>query len=374
MNPRFSIKERSSMNQVKPVGSVDLDYLRSLFDHGDDLMFVIDGNKRIILWNASLELLSGCSWDEVKMKRLDTLDLFENTDEIVSVVEQVCNLGVVEKMSIVLRTRHGDSDIVEGSFHPVVSKVDGSKASVLCIARNRLLGRDDFKDLWTGKGVLLMDVGEKEALSFLRSVATGRKCLVITRSNPGFVERMMYPCSVRTVLLRKDTGGSGCVYCPDEIVERIEWFCREHENSMVLLSRMDYVLTMHSFDRVLKMVYGVNDVVHRWSSLFLLHVSDSSFLSEQQIRLLHSEFAVLMGKSFWDSISNRQAYDIFRCILDEKKIDKDISFKQLRKKLMLSYPTIRKYVRYLEENGFVRIVKKGRRNIVLINESRAKIY
>ena len=45
-----------------------------------------------------------------------------------------------------------------------------------------------------------------------------------------------------------------------------------------------------------------------------------------------------------------------------------VSFKDIRRRFDLSYPTVRKRVGLLEDQGFVSIVKKGNRKIVCVTE------
>lgn len=373
MNPRFSIKDRSSMNQVKPVGSLDLDYLRSLFDHVDDFMFSVNLELKITSWNSSIEQVSGYAVDEVINREIRSLGIFDHVDELENMVKRVNLYGSVGCHHLVLLSKKGVRKNV--LVHSPITRCEDEKQddSVFLIGRDVTSQYDRLRKLKRGYGHLLIDeeVGALSLLTLLSEM--GYRCLVVSCCNSACMNRVVFPFTVQVVSFHCNDEISGGVSDLDELISVIKEGSNFSGNTVVLLLNFEYLLSLYSFDQLLHMVYEVNDVVDRASSLCIVHVSDQLVFSEKQLRSLRYELVRLSSKSAKDRLPDLQLFDLLKVLHKRKNCSTGLSFTLLKRELKVSFPTIRKHTRYLEESGCIIIMRKGQKKIVRLTKQGEKI-
>jgi DNA-binding MarR family transcriptional regulator len=219
-----------------------------------------------------------------------------------------------------------------------------------------------------------MNEGDEEALALLKSVAEeDYHCLIVTRNNPTFINKVLDPFSVEIICMNSKNVDKKNASGLSDVVSSINTFSHRHEHAAVLLSRIDFLMMTYSFDQLLKSIYEINEITSQSSSLFLLHVSDPSLFTDRQLRLLQSELTVIPAKTLKDYLPDLELYTLFKYIKNEEKKYDTISFNHLRKKLDRSYPTIRKNAYSLKNKGFIEIMKKGREKIVFLTDKGKQI-
>lgn len=339
----------------------------------NEFVFSIDSKKRISGWNSALEKLSGYSFEELKNKEIDRLDIFENVDEIIDTVTQTYKKE--EKITpkyIVLNSKNAEKKTIDISYQTTIYDDLQQLTSVIFVCQNAT-DRKSPKYLKKGIGYLLMEK-EDEAVSLLNSLANMKyNCLFITRNNLVSSQDILHSNSIEIVLLQQNNSATQRNTIIDKLPSIIEEFYLEHENAVVLLCRVDYLLTFNSFDTLLKMIYDINDMTQKTSSLFILNIAAQSVFTEKQICLLQSELKMLQSTTRNELGLDVQLYSLLKYLQGNEKRNRYSSLKDLGKEFKVSRPTLRKKIRFLEKEGFITIVKNGRKKIVFLSKKGQRI-
>ena len=375
MDLRYSIEIAWYKHELNKKIGMNGENFSKLINNVDELVFSINSEYKITNWNSSIEQMSGYASDDVNGMEVDRLGIFDQVDEIKRVVDDVCHgdAKVEDTQPISLISKKGDKKII--AVRPPRVVYDGHHCvSVVFIGRDITYQYERIECLKKGNGYILVNENDEGALLLLKSLAEmSYHCLVITRNNPSFIKKVLGPYPVQILFMKIDSGEKKDVLGIDELLSIIKKFCCKYKNAAVFLSRIEFILMTYSFDYLLKNVYEINEITNQSSSLFLLNVSNKSFFTDKQLCLLQSELVSLPSKTLKDVIPDLQIYDMFKFIQIESEGNNDISFNYLRKKLQSSYPTIRRSAKHLEDEGFIEIVKKGRRKIVSLSEKGKEI-
>lgn len=326
--------------------------------------FSINSEKKITSWNSTIEQVSGYTFDEIKNKEIDSLTIFDKASELEKIVDRVTSADSVDLHHIVLISKSGERKIIHVSSLVPLYEDEQHDTSVIILGHDITKQFRKLKQLKKGYGYLLID-DEAEALSLLILLSEiGYHCLVVFCCNPVFMNHVILSSTVQVVSLDIQEGKTNGVSDPNELVLIVKEFGNTTGDTAVLLLGVEYFLSGYSFNQLLRLVYKLNDIVGQFISLFILHVSDQLIFSEKQLCFLQSELMLLPGKSVRNLIPDLQLYELLKVLHKTSDTTNEISFTMLKKKLKVSFPTIRKHTHYLEEKGFIDIVRKGRKKIV----------
>jgi len=144
-----------------------------------------------------------------------------------------------------------------------------------------------------------------------------------------------------------------------EIGSAVKDFIEANKKSAILLDRVDYLVNVHGFDEVLKLVYLVNDLAKGKKNVFLVNVNPMA-INPQQLALLKEELKELKSKhELRDDLS-----EIISFVAKREKV----AFKDVTKSCSITKATTRKRLNELEALGMVEIKKNGRTKVVRLSE------
>ena len=250
---------------------------------------------------------------------------------------------------------------------------------MLCVF-STVVGRDitheheNLDRLCMGNSYLIYGKTNRSALGLLKRLARpDSKCLFITRSNPQNIKSIISQENIQVALLRSDRSGEHEIISDlDGLSTKIKQFSCENANSAILLDRIDYLLFDSSFDQFARSLYQIDDIISDNNSLLLLHL-DPSILDKRQLSVLENELQIMPIQDMDKFILERSLYDLLKFIYAEEAEKIVISFKRIKDGLNLTYPTIRKRLNLLKEQGLITICKQGKIKKVRVTEKGKKI-
>ncbi len=374
MDLRYSIEIAWYKHELNKKIGMNGENFSKLINNVDELVFSINSEYKITNWNSSIEQMSGYAFNDVDGKEIDRLGIFDQVDEIKRVVDDVCHgdAKAEETQLVCLFSNNGDKKMI-AVRPPRVVYDDHHCVSVVFIGRDITYQYERVKDLKEGNGYLLID-GEMEALSLLKSVATlGYKSVIFTCSDTTLIRNVLSPYPIQIVSIQFGERGKIGISDIDDLLASIKKRCGVDSDVVVFLSGFEVFLSVYSFDRILQVLDSVIEIICSTYSFFLLHISDSMIFSEKQLRLFQSKLRLLPSNSLRNVFPDLRLFDLLLFLHKERKRNNAVSFTDLRKELKVSFPTVRKHVRHLEENGFVNIVRNGKRKIVFLSENGVRI-
>lgn len=212
---------------------------------------------------------------------------------------------------------------------------------------------------------IVKDTLPNRAYDFLsEKITDGYKGLCVTRTNPADIKKK-YNIDMPIIWLsnqkNKDFLTSTNIIT---LKNRIKDFIKKNKKAIILLDRVDYLINMHGFTDILKLIYSINDEILINKSILMLNVNPDT-LNPQELSLLEQEFQELpKSKPEFESELPDDLHEILVLVNNNEKI----SFKKVSKEFSITKTTTRKRINNLAVKGLITIKKNGRNKIVRITE------
>jgi DNA-binding MarR family transcriptional regulator len=136
-------------------------------------------------------------------------------------------------------------------------------------------------------------------------------------------------------------------------------------NRVILIDRLDYLISKNSFASVLSLVQKLNDLVFMKKSIVLLSV-DPRTLTEREFSLLQKETHPLQLLSKLDL--SEDLGELLLYVAQRNEVGAKPSHKEIEKRFDITRTTVRKRLVLLHEKGLIVEKRKGRMKVVEITE------
>ncbi|MBD3387781.1 MAG: DUF835 domain-containing protein [Candidatus Altiarchaeales archaeon] len=191
--------------------------------------------------------------------------------------------------------------------------------------------------------------------------------LLITRAQPSRI-RQDYRLNTTPILWMTNSKTDEKTVKPrdiDRIVYIIKDFIKFDTDSIILIQRLDYLITENDFNTVLRMIHDLNDII--MSSKCILMVSlDSGTLSREEVALLLQELEDLTNVE--KVTLGEPLYSVLLFVYSENTRRRTPSFKSVTRKFEITKTTARKRIYDLEDKGLLRILNQGRYKFLEVTE------
>jgi archaellum biogenesis ATPase FlaH len=157
---------------------------------------------------------------------------------------------------------------------------------------------------------------------------------------------------------------------PDlEIIQ--ERFQKLPKNQVVLMDRMDYLISKNDFGNMLSFVQKIRELSYL-KDLIVIFSVDPVTVSEKESALLKKECRSL--EPIHKTMLSSDLYDVMKYIYKRKLENVSPSYDNLIKELQISRPTARKRVISLINLGYLIEKKKGREKIFEFTEKGKSLF
>jgi predicted transcriptional regulator len=237
------------------------------------------------------------------------------------------------------------------------------------------IGRDITREmeihgkLLIGNCYLIPEKNNTAALDLLVDLATsGYSGHLITRMDPHSIKSMVSSGHVHTYLLGQNRGKEyETISDLKQLLQTIKDIGKGKKESVILLERLDYLISKFSFENVMEVLYEINDEIARNKCLLLLRI-DPGTIEKTQIALIENEVQLLPSQKIEGLIIEDEIHDILRFIYEQNQNNAVVPIKKIMGKFSLAYSTVAKRLQILEMKGLIFTKKQGKSRTVTISD------
>jgi len=203
--------------------------------------------------------------------------------------------------------------------------------------------------------------------AFAEIITLGYRGYVLTRSSHRHTDRFAkHDVQVRW-LAEKD--GKDTLH-PD--VEHIEkWIEALPRGHAILVERLDYLISRNGFDKTLHLVQIMNEMAYLHHHIIIVSI-EPSLITPQQVRMMEKECLEVVPME--KPRLKKDLIEILRYVYKRNIRDEHPSYTDIRTKLDMSKPTVRKKVRELVFSGYLIQHLGGRTKLVEITEKGRRFF
>ena len=336
------------------------EYLQNIINSASEIIIAIDTNNRVTTWNKTAELITGYEQKEVLGRKISYLNIFANSDDLTGYIGDVFNNYTKPFEDVTLQSKAGARKLVRVSG----SIVKGDKNETIGVL---LVGKDITHDselhgkLIPGNSYLCIDEKAESSLNLFKNlVVSGFDGLYVTRGNPKEIKDMFPSVDVEVVILSEDkTNGFEYVRDIDDLVSKIKMFAEEKSMPLIMLDRVDFLLSIFSFEEFIKALYRINNILGDYNAVFLLRLNPN-FVDSRQLELIKEELLLLPSQKIEDIEIEDKLFGILKFIHRQNQTNILVSYSKIGHEFSISKVTTSKYLNSLGEKGLVYIKKKGK--------------
>ncbi len=225
------------------------------------------------------------------------------------------------------------------------------------------------------KVYLIREDGENTAHElFIGTLNRGFAGLGIVRDDPRALKKKYNLEKTSFIWLTKEAVTD--VPCETNIVSLfglISEFIRKSKKSVVLIDRLDYILTENKFEEVIPKIHALRDLAQNHESIIILALSPEA-IEESKLKAIEAETIDLYGRHLRSKVElTEMEMGILHHINDYNITNRLVSYKDITEQFKITKPTTRVKVGGLQRLGLVQTEQKGRFKSLKITSAGRKI-
>lgn len=347
----------------------NMNYLENVINSASEIIMAVDEEHKIVLWNRAAEKLTGYTRKQVLNKKIDDLEVFEKAVDVKENLGHVCSGKKLVLKNTFIKTKKGNYRILRFNASPIRQTQENGVNTSLFIGTDVTIDSEYHGRVLKGCSYMVSGDSFKPAVELFKTFTLSEyKGLYITRGKSDRIDfKNQLKNSSFLFLKNKIKNKKDTISDLDALINKIKIFCEKNKNSVILLDRIDYLLTNFSFEELIKKLYLINDIISETDSIFIVYF-DPNIFDKQQIAIVGNEFKDLPGQKIDDVDISNDLYDILEFIYERNENRVLVSFKDVGKKFSIVSKTTSKRIDILVKKGLVYIKKEGRRKTLHVSE------
>jgi PAS domain S-box-containing protein len=332
------------------------DYLQNIINSASEIIIAFDTNNRITTWNKTAETTTGYKKREVLGREIRYLSLFVKSDDLTGYISDVFNGHAKPFEDVTLQSKASERKLVRMSGSIVKGDMN-ENIGVLLVGKDITRDSEQHGKLIPGNSYICIDEKAESSLVLFRELTvSGFDGLYVTRTNPEEIKDMFPSLDVEIILLSENkTNGFEYVSDVDGLVAKIKRFAEEKSKPLILLDRVDFLLSIFSFKEFIKALYRINNIL-------------ANFVDKKQLNFLKEELLPLPSQKIEDIELEDKLYGVMKFIHRQNQNNILVSYSKIGDEFSISKVTTNKYLNSLGEKNLVFIKKRGRLKTVYVTE------
>jgi len=344
------------------------EYLQSIIDSTSEIIFTIGNDGKIKTWNKTAEQTTGHKKRQVIGKSIKQLDIFYNSSEIEEYIKNIQNKKTAYLYEISIKTLYGVTKTF--SISPSYIKDESNNITeILFVCRDITKEKETFGKIQPSNSYLIQESDNITAIDLFNFLLESKKLgLYIGRITNKELQASFKKINPKIIKLTEEKDDRySTINNMEEIYQKIKDFIINKKNTVILIDRMDYLITNYSFESVMKTLYKINDLIQKHNSILLLHVNPS-IINQKQIAILNEDFKKLPSQQITDLQISQELYEILTYIQNESKNNITVTYGNIGKTFSISKVTAKKRLESLKDKELIYSRKHGKTKILNITD------
>lgn len=344
-------------------------YLENIINSTSEVIFSLDEKDRVAIWNRRIAQITGYTSKSITGKNLFSISLIQD-EEMFKEYLKNCYKRNMRSYDVKIKTKHGDYRLLRLQGSLVKSEQDLVKGIVLT-------GKDITSDaqihghLVSGLSYLIPDEHSSNAIDLMKGLLlNGYEGLMITRdySNNAFSDsQSKQSISSYSFSEKLDTSSnkSNIITDPSALIQLIDDFFSNHEKSIALIDRLDFLIALHGFRKVMQTIYQISSIASKLNNIVLVRLNPS-VVSSTELAILGEELERLPDQNVDHITIDKKLFDILRFVNEKNRNKSLVSYKNISKSFSITKVTTAKRINSLAERELITIKKRGRLKTIYI--------
>jgi PAS domain S-box-containing protein len=345
------------------------DYIQNIIDSASEIIFTINIHNKIKTWNKTAEKITGFKRKNIIGKKINQLKIFENYEEIELLMKNLKNGKTEFLEELTINTNYGIKKLLSISPSYIKDEFDNIN-EILLICRDITKEKESEEKLITGNGYLLIESKNDKAIKLFNSYILNSKFkgLYVGRITIEEFQKNFIDTSPEIIKLttQKDEYYSTSNNLKD-IYQKINDFLNKNFPTIILLDRIDYLITSENYGSLIKFLYKINDDIDKKRSILLIRINPL-IIDDKRINILKEEFQMLPSGQIGKIQLEESLLNIISFVNTETKRNTYVTPSKIGKEFPISKVTVQKRIEILKKMELLYSKKKGRSKYLFLTD------
>ena len=363
----------TQLKQAEQKTNIMKNYLQDAINSALELIIIIDNNLEITFWNNRAAEITNLEVNGVLGKDVTSISVFLPNSDFARALKQCYKEGSTT-FDLIVQPRNKPKKLIR-MLSSVITNEQNHIIGQIIVGRDITYQSNIHGKLVPGKSYLISGrTNEQAFLVFSDLVDSGFKGLIFARDSYHFSSDLDFldDCCLVFFDEHKMVSDFDSVQNPEDVMKKVDVFLDNHEKSVILLDRLDYLLALYSFEKVMKLIYQINSVVSHHHALFFVRVNPE-ILNHSQYKLLEEELSILPDQINVDVPLDQKLYDLLMFIYQQNQQNMMVPLKAIGDHFSITKVTTAKRVHELKERGLIVVTKRGRMKTSHITDEGKKL-
>lgn len=345
-----------------------MNYLQNVIDSASEIIFTIGSDLKIKTWNRTAMKFTGYKKSRIIGNSIKQLDLFEYKDELLDYIQTVLKGKTAMLKEMTINTSFGMKKLLSISPSFIKDKSENVN-EILFVCRDITYEKDSHGSLIFGKSYLISEPTNNTTVELFKGfLRRGNSGLFICRMDNEEIQKIFEDSTPKILKLTSDKDRKyQTTSSLNGLLNVIKDFTAKEKHSIILMDRIDYLIVNFSFEKVIKTLYEIDDIIEKEQCLMLLHINPS-LVEKTQMVMLYEEFQKLPTQKIEDIQLEEAQFDILNYINAENNRNTLVTYTDIGKTYSISKVTAQKRIESLKNMGMVFSKKQGRSKILYITD------
>jgi PAS domain S-box-containing protein len=342
--------------------------LQNVVNSASEIIIAFDKDARVTMWNRTAEVLTGYKQHKIVGRPVAKISAFEHPEELKKNIDLAYQRRLHSMGNLVLRSEKGLGRVVKPSY-TLIKDDTGAVSGILLVGQDITHELEQYGKLMKGCGYLIRDSSSKTAFNlFTHLTKIGYEGLYITRGNPDLIKNKISSLDIHIALFnQRSLGELTTISSLEDLLAAVKNFGQHHSNAVILLDRLDYLITNFSFDMFVQTLYKMSDVLTETNAILLVQVVPA-LLDQHHLAILEGELQELPSKTINSIHIEDELFEMLFFIYEQNQKNTLVSYTSIGKKFSIVRATTAKKLRILQEKGLIGIKKHGRSKTLHITD------
>ena len=344
------------------------EYLQNIINSASEIVISFNKENKLTMWNKTAENLTGYKQNRLIGRNISKIPVIENYENILESIESINKKQTREIKDIVFNTKDGMKKIIKPSYS-IIKDEKGEPYGFLLVGKDITYELERHGRLLKGNCYLIDDPDENMALTLFSNLTkNGCDGLYITRSNPNFIKSKLSGNDVEITLLNQSRVKEyNTVTNLKDLIKTIKDFGGKNKETVILLDRIDYLITMDTFEDFIKTLYQISGILVENNSILILYTVPT-LLNEHQKAILKGETKDLPNQNIENIQIEDELFEMLKYIHEQNQKNTLVSFTNIGKRFLIVRATTAKKLNILLNQNLINIKKHGRSKTIYVSE------
>jgi PAS domain S-box-containing protein len=344
------------------------DHLQKVIDHASEFIFTVNNEFIIKTWNATAEKITDYRKKAIINKSIKDSDVFEDKNQIIEFIIQNLKGNHLQIRDFQINTKYNTKKVLRPSVS-FIKDENNNISEFLFVCRDITKEKEIHGKLLPGLGYLITDSTFENSIRIFTNLVTDEKPgLLISRTEPKYFIKDNYKSNIKVIILStEDHKDFDTISSIDDIQKEISKFVLKNNESIILLDRIDYLITIFSFEETMKTFYKINDILSNTKSILLIRFQPS-VVGKNQLIIFEEEFQKLPSQKIDTIQLDESLFNILNFINNQNIRNTIVYYRSISQEFSISKVTTQKRIEKLINMGLIYLKKKGRSKILYITD------